>query len=150
MPTYDGKTPTKEANLDYETSVLDTSKITNFSSVFYRCNYITSLNISHWDVSNAQTLYIMCYWCPNLTSINISNWNVSNVTNMSMMFYECKKLDNESIKSICNMCINAVNVTYKNLNPSNRYSPIIYTGKNIANIVDTEILNKLQLGGWVW
>lgn len=140
----------KEKTLDYETSILDTSGIENFSSVFYRCNNITSLNLSHWNMSSAKNLGGMFYWCVNLVSVDVSNWDVSNVTSMKHMFYQCDNLSNQSVQNICNMCINAVNMPVKNLHPSNFESPLIYTEKYIENIVDAETLNKLRLGGWTW
>ena len=71
---------------------LDTSKVTNMNSTFYRCSSLTSLDLSSFDTSNVTDMGWMFYSCSSLTSLDISNFDMSNVTSMSDMFYGCSSL----------------------------------------------------------
>ena len=75
-------------------SDLDTSKVTNMSSMFsYAGRNATSWsvgNLSSWDTSKVTNMSSMFagagYSATNSFSLNLSGWNTSSVTNMSSMF----------------------------------------------------------------
>ena len=96
----------------------NTSNVISMNSMFQSCQSLTELDVSNWDVSNADIAY-MFYGCSGLTSLDlnnwtinsnvfwlanmfsdcialeslqINNWDVSHVTNMNYMFYRCKSL----------------------------------------------------------
>ena len=64
-------------------NMIDTSKITNMSHLFYNSRY--NYNISEWDVSNVNDMSSMF---ENAEKFNgdISHWDVSHVTDMDCMF----------------------------------------------------------------
>ena len=68
---------------------LNTSEVTNMSSMFTGCSGLTSLDVSGFNTANVLYMGGMFYGCKNLTSLNVSNFNTANVTNMSDMFYNC-------------------------------------------------------------
>ena len=71
---------------------IDTSNITDMSSLF-ELEEIKKIDISGWNVSNAEDMSYMFYKCENLKSVgDLTGWDVSNVTNMSDMFMGCKKI----------------------------------------------------------
>ena len=72
--------------------LLDTSKVTDMSSMFKTCGELTSLDVSGFNTSKVTDMRDMFIYCDKLTNLNISTWNTSNVTNMSGMFYDCSKL----------------------------------------------------------
>ncbi len=80
-------------------SKLDTSNVTDMSSMFYRCENLTNLSINKLDTSNVTDMNYMFSSCYALTSLDLSNFNTSNVTNMSNMFYYCSKLTNLNVSS---------------------------------------------------
>ena len=75
-------------------NLLDTSQVTDISSMFYSCSRLTSLDVIKFDTSNVTNMYSMFYECNRLTSLDVSNFDTSNVTNMSAMFSSCSKLTN--------------------------------------------------------
>ncbi|WP_375270038.1 hypothetical protein DOK67_0001195 [Enterococcus sp. DIV0212c] len=63
---------------------LNTSKVTNMSTMFYRTK-ITSLDLNTWDTSNVTNMSSM-FKETKLKALNVSNWNISKVTQLSEMF----------------------------------------------------------------
>ncbi len=76
---------------------IDVSNINSFwdeknKGIFEKTKF-EYIDVSGWDVSNAEDMYIMFFECYNLKSVgDLSNWNVSNVKDMYFMFYKCKQL----------------------------------------------------------
>ena len=100
---------------------LDTSKVTNMSSMFYQCKSLSSLDLRNFDTRNVTDMSEMFYMfngntaltkldlssfntskvttmmgmfqgCTLLPELDVSNFNTSNVTNMQSMFETCKGL----------------------------------------------------------
>ena len=67
-------------------SALDTSKVTNMSSMFFYCNSLTSLDVSNFDTAQVTNMTQMFSECWNLTSLDLSSFDTSKVTSMSFMF----------------------------------------------------------------
>ena len=73
--------------------LLDTSNVTNMSSMFFTCQNLTFLDIGGWDVSNVTNMKSMFSHCKKITSFNhLNSWDVSNVTNMNSMFGSCDSI----------------------------------------------------------
>ena len=73
-------------------NLLDTSSVTNMSSMFYSCSRLISLDVSNFDTSKVTNMGSMFCGCSTLTSLDLSNFDTSNVTNMSSMFFSCSSL----------------------------------------------------------
>ena len=71
---------------------LNTSQVTNMTSMFYGCSGLTSLNLSNFNTSQVTNMTFMFYRCSGLTSLNLSNFNTSQVTKFVCMFYGCSGL----------------------------------------------------------
>ena len=69
------------------------SGVTNMSGMFYGCNKLTSLDLSHFNTSSVTNMRNMFYGCSSLASLNVSGWNTSQVTDMSYMFTYCMSLN---------------------------------------------------------
>ena len=50
--------------------------------MFYRCDKLTSINLSNFDASNVQNMKFMFTRYTNLGNIEISNFDTSKVTSM--------------------------------------------------------------------
>ena len=103
---YHGLTSTKEwfmscNNLATITGIsnLNTSNVTDMTSMFQYCSALTSLDLSSLNTSNVTKMTHMFYDCQNLESLNISNFNTANVTGMEAMFYNCNKLTSLNLSS---------------------------------------------------
>jgi surface protein len=70
------------ANAAPNTTLWDTSNVTNMSEMFYGIN--SSVGVTTWDVSNVTDMSSMFYGVGSTP--DVSAWDVSNVTNMSQMF----------------------------------------------------------------
>ena len=71
---------------------LNTTNVTDMSSMFYWCYDLTTLDLSSFDTKNVTDMSSMFYWCSDLTTLNVSNFDTKNVTDMSGMFSECFRL----------------------------------------------------------
>ena len=71
---------------------LNTSEVTNMSSMFRECNSLTSVDVSNFNTEKVTNLSYMFNNCFELTSLDLSNFNTAKVTNMSNMFKNCREL----------------------------------------------------------
>ena len=110
---------------------LNTSQVTNMSSMFCLCSAMTSvdlshfntnnvtdmsdmfshsgftnLDVSHFNTANVTNMYCMFESCHDLTGLDVSSFNTSNVTDMSFMFNYCNGLTNLDVSGF-----NTSNVT---------------------------------------
>ena len=72
---------------------LNTSEVTNMSSMFGGCQNLQSLDLSHFDTSNVYNMNYMFGWCKTLTSLDLSSFNTEKVINMGYMFFCCSSLE---------------------------------------------------------
>ena len=80
-------------------SYLNTSEVTNMSSMFSGCYALTSLDLSNFNTSQVTSMESMFNDCGNLTSLDLSSFNTSQVTNMSGMFNACWALTSVDLSS---------------------------------------------------
>ncbi|NUF99033.1 BspA family leucine-rich repeat surface protein [Lactobacillus mellis] len=71
---------------------LDTSQVTDMSYMFYGCERLTNLDVSHFDTSQVRYMDWMFSDCYNLTSLDVSHFNTYQVIEMTRMFYYCENL----------------------------------------------------------
>lgn len=88
---------TRLKNLDV--SGFDTSSSTNMHSMFYNCDALTFLDLSHFDTSLVTNMSDMFLNCDLLESVDVSSFNTSNVNEMQNMFMECRSLVSVDISS---------------------------------------------------
>ena len=109
---------------------LDTSNVTNMSSMLYNCSSLTA--IPQLDTSNVTDMSGMFNNCKSLTTI--PQLDTSNVTNMNSMFY-----NSSSITTISQLDMS--NVTNNN-NTSNMF----YNCVQMTNLSIKNIKTNLQVG----
>ncbi len=73
-------------------NIINTSNVTDMSSMFSGCPLLTSLDLSNFDTSNVTDMEFMFSDCSSLTTLNLSNFDTSNVTDMGNMFSYCQSL----------------------------------------------------------
>ena len=71
---------------------LDTSQVTDMSEMFYNCENLTSLDLSHFDTSQVTDMSDMFWYCESLTNLDLSHFDTSQVTDMEEMFLRCDRL----------------------------------------------------------
>ena len=71
---------------------LDTSNVTDMSSMFNYCISLTGLEPSNFNTSKVTDMSFMFNMCQNLTSLNLSSFDTSKAKSTSDMFYGCSNL----------------------------------------------------------
>ena len=80
-------------------AVLNTPKVTNFSSMFSGCRSLEGLDVSGFDTSAATSLSSMFHGCEKLASLDVSNFDTSAATSLDWMFYGCESLTSLDLSS---------------------------------------------------
>ena len=94
---------------DMDLSGLDTTNVTDMSSMFRFCESLRELNLSSFDTTNVTSMSEMFDACNCLRSLNLSEaFDTTNVKDMSYMFQNCivlRSLDFSGFKtpSVTNM-----------------------------------------------
>ena len=68
---------------------LNTANVTDMSSMFHSCRYLTGLDLSNFNTANVTDMSSMFEDCGKLTKLDISKFNTANVKNMRSMFEGC-------------------------------------------------------------
>lgn len=71
---------------------LDTSKVTDMSSMFKGCSSLVALDLSNLDTSAVTTMVEMFNGCTALADVDLSGLDTSKVENMRSMFESCMAL----------------------------------------------------------
>ncbi|MCR4922260.1 MAG: BspA family leucine-rich repeat surface protein [Bacteroidaceae bacterium] len=74
------------------TSNLNTSKVTDMHGMFWRCESLTSLDLTSWNTENVTDMSCMFYVCSKLKNLYINNFKTEKVTKMNEMFRSCESL----------------------------------------------------------
>lgn len=91
-------------NMPYVTQInlsrLNTSNATSTSGMFKGCIRLTSLIISNLDTSRVVDMSEMFYGCTNLQSLDLSSFHTGSVTDMTEMFDICSSLSFINLSTI--------------------------------------------------
>ena len=71
---------------------LNTSNVTDMSSMFHGCSSLLYLHVGSFNTSNVTDMGGMFMGCSNLTNLNLGGFDTSKVTDMSGMFQDCSNL----------------------------------------------------------
>lgn len=88
---------------------LNTSEVTNMFGMFYLCNGLSKIDVSHFNTSKVTNMSMMFYGCSSLKNLDVSSFDTKNVTNMRGMFKDCSNLmslnlSNFNTYKVTNMC----------------------------------------------
>ncbi|MBQ6395165.1 MAG: BspA family leucine-rich repeat surface protein, partial [Atopobiaceae bacterium] len=78
--------------ISLDVSGWDTSMVSDMSGLFRFCSSLTELDVSRWDTSRVENMESLFHCCSALTSLDVSAWETSLVTNMDHVFYDCESL----------------------------------------------------------
>ena len=78
----------------FDTTHLDTSKVTDMHQMFSGMSNLTKLDVTHFDTSKVTDMFGMFSGMSNLISLDVTHFDTSNVTDMSAMFSGMSKLTN--------------------------------------------------------
>lgn len=80
----------KDLEVDYIDGLqtLDTSKVNNMSHMFEYCDFLSQLDVSHFNTGNVTDMSYMFAGCAYMETLDLSSFDTGNVTDMSYMFYD--------------------------------------------------------------
>ena len=130
-------------------SNLDTSNVTNMSSIFSNCSSLTNLDVSRFDTSNVKSMQSMFDGCKGLTNLDVSRFDTSNVTDMYQMFYNCSGLTNLDVSKfdtsnvttmtyMFNNCKNLTSLDVSKFDTSN-VTTMTYMFNNCKNLTSLDV-----------
>ena len=85
---------------------LNTANVTDMSGMFYKCQNLSSLDLSKFNTANVTNMTSMFSGCSALTSLDLTNFNTSKVESMCYMFEDCSALESLNLTKF-----NTANVT---------------------------------------
>ena len=124
-------------HLDY----LNTSEVTDMSSMFYGCKALTSLDLSKFNTEKVTDMSYMFNECRALTSLTLgSSFSTANVTTMSSMFCNCNALTSLDLSNF-----NTANVKYMSFM---FYGCQALTSLDLSKFNTEKVTNMLEMFGW--
>lgn len=78
---------------------LDMSDVTNMSCMFYECQSLGSVDISHFNTENVVDMSNMFYCC-GISTIDLSSFDLGNVVSMAGMFEACRSLRSVNLSGL--------------------------------------------------
>ena len=79
-------------NIEHLYFNFNTEKVTNMSMMFYRCEKLTSLDVSMFNTISVTNMDFMFSHCFKLQSLDVRHFNTSNVVYMNHMFQACSEI----------------------------------------------------------
>jgi surface protein len=113
---------------------LNTSSVTNMGRMFMNCNYLTSIDVSHFDTNNVTNMQNMFFNCYRLTDIDLSKFNTSLVTNMFAMFQDCMSITSMDLSSFNTANVNDMRSMFSGCDG---LTSLDLTSFNTANVTRT-------------
>ena len=106
------------------------NKITTCKKMFFKCEYILSIDLQNFNTEDVTDMSLMFLICKNLEEINFGNFNTSKVTNMEGMFEFCANLKSlnlssfdtskvENMNSMFILCLSLQELNLTNFNTEN-------------------------------
>ena len=71
---------------------INTSLVKNMEYLFHNCSKLSSIDVSKFDTSSVTSFKYLFRYCISLTSIDVSNFNTQNVVNIHDIFSYCHNL----------------------------------------------------------
>jgi surface protein len=118
---------------------LNTSNVTDMSSMFADCTALTSIDLSAYNTSNVTNMGNM-FSNSGLTSIDLTGFNTSKVTNMSGMFDRCGGLTSLDVSGLDTGEVTDMNSMFYNCG---NLTSLTLTGLNTAKVTN---MNSMFLG----
>ena len=83
----------------YKIEYIFKNEIKNINHLFYTCDRLTNLDLSHLNTENVIHMNYMFYNCKSLKKVDLSNFDTKKVTHMNNMFFGCSSLKTLKLSS---------------------------------------------------
>ncbi|MGO2964041.1 MAG: BspA family leucine-rich repeat surface protein [Carnobacterium maltaromaticum] len=129
---------------------LDTSKVTNMNSMFYKCSSLTSFDTSHFDTSKVTNMQDIFSNCSSLTELDSSGLNTSQAIQMNGMFEECTNLKNLDVSQFTTTSVTTMKGMFNKCTSLTSLNLSGFDTSNVTNMTNmlgqTTNLTTLSLG----
>ena len=129
--SFSGYTGTE---LNDEIANLDTSKVTDMSSMFNNCSNITSLDLSNFNTSNVTSLSNTFKNCSKLTSLDLNYFDTLKVTSLDSTFYSCTNLESIYVNNWITSNVNNMRQVFANCNTLTSLNLSNWTTSNVSSM----------------
>ncbi|MFT8397899.1 MAG: BspA family leucine-rich repeat surface protein [Schleiferilactobacillus harbinensis] len=85
--------------INWTPSLFNTAKVNTMDSMFYGCNALTAVDVSHFETGNVTSMTNMFCGCSSLTELDLHNFNTAKTTSINVMFWNCTKLTSLDLSS---------------------------------------------------
>lgn len=126
-----------------DVSEWDVSEAETLTYVFEECRSLQTLDVSNWKVSNVKKFTNLFAGCSSLTSLNVSNWNTSSAEDMYRMFANCSSLTSLDVS---NFVTNGVTTFGRMFEGCSGLTALDVSHFNTANVEEKEFMGS-GLGG---
>ena len=91
-----------------------TSEVTDMRNMFRACNRLAAVDLSRFNTSKVVTMAAMFRGCSSLDSLELGNFNTSAVTDMSDMFYNCSNIKQLDLSGFETKAVTSMNNMFRN------------------------------------
>lgn len=131
---------------------IDTSGVTDMSSMFVNTYNLTDIDVSKWDTINVRSMSGMFSGAGSLSKLDLDQWNTSKVTSMNSMFSSTSSLtdvdvsewDTINVTNMSSMFSNAKSLT--SLNTTNWNTSKVTDMSNM--FYNSSKLIDIDVSGW--
>ena len=102
LPDDEGWFSCCENLVEADLRLLDTSQVTDMSSMFYNCTALQHVDLSGFDTSQVTDLSGMFRGCKSLKSVDLSSFDTSNIVSLARMFWDCSSLERIDLSMFAN------------------------------------------------
>ena len=83
----------------YEIKYIFKNSLNSLSCLFWGCDYLSKLNLTHFNTYNSTNMFCMFRGCSSLSNLDLSSFQTQNVSNMVSLFSNCISLSNINISN---------------------------------------------------
>ena len=113
---------------------LNTERVTSMLGMFYCCDSLTSLDLSHFNTANVTSMSCLFVDCKSLTSLDLSHFNTEKVTNMRFMFAECKSLTSLDLSHFNTRKVTDMSCMFQNCQSLTSLDLSSFITRNVTNM----------------
>ncbi|MBR6980848.1 MAG: BspA family leucine-rich repeat surface protein, partial [Prevotella sp.] len=117
-------------------SFLNTSKVIYMDGMFYDCESLENIDVSHFDTSKVIEMNKMFENCQNLKTLDVSHFNTSNVTDMWAMFYGCKSLTSLDVSHFDTSKVKRMSYMFRDCNSVKSLDVSHFDTSNVTDMGD--------------
>lgn len=153
-PTYLRFAGSTIENFDDMFTLIDTSDLSNFETMFSACGNLTEINLTNIVSEHIKSTYQMFGTCIALKKANLRGLNCTNLTSAGNMFYNCLALEYVDIRNLDLSNLSSYNNMFENV-PNNcliivkNEASRTKIKKKYSNLTNIKTLEEYQAGGGV-